>query len=154
MTKWLELLKSNDFIAIKKYIKDGANVNAVNENGESVLMFALKYRCDDDIIDLLLTNNADIKHTSMEGVSAFDMAIAFDHIDLVKKLVEDGIFDINQTSRKSGFTPLMCAVCYNRENLVKYFLEKGVNKDTLDEKGLSAKDYARKLRKKAILNLL
>ncbi len=154
MNKWLELLKKNDYISIKKYIRDGADLNETSETGESVLMYALRYRCDEDIIELLIENGADLEHTDREGVSVFDMAITYDNLKLVKQLVEDGIYDVNKTSRRSGFTPLMCATCYGRIEVVKYLLEKGADKEAFESKGLRARDFARKMNKKTVLQLL
>ena len=37
MNKWLEFLKNNDFIGIKKYIKENADVNDTNDSEESIL---------------------------------------------------------------------------------------------------------------------
>ena len=154
MNKWLELLKRNDYISIKKYIRDGGNVNEKSETGESVLAYALRYRCDGDIIELLIESGADIKDTDNEGVSIFDMAITYDNLELVKRFVEEGVYDVNATSRRSGFTPLMCAVCYGRVEVAKYLLEKGANPDAKESQGLSAKDFARKVNKKTMIELL
>ena len=154
MHEWIELLKANDYLGVKKYIRDGGNVNEKSESGESVLAYALRYRCDEDILELLLKNGADIKDTDNEGVSIFDMAITYDHIELVKKLVEEGIYDVNQTQRKSGFTPLMCATCYGRNEIVEYLLSKGADKTLKDYKGLTALDFAKKTNKKSIIKIL
>jgi ankyrin repeat protein len=154
MNKWLELLKRNDYIGIKKYIRDGGDVNAKSETGESVFAYALRYRCDADILDLLIKSGADLLDTDNEGVSIFDMAITYENLDLVKKLVEEGLYDVNKTTRKSGFTPLMCATCYGRVEIVKYLLQQGANKDAVDSQGLRAYDFARKMNKKTILKLL
>ena len=64
------------------------------------------------------------------------------------------VYDVNQTSRKSGFTPLMCATCYGRVEVVKYLLERGADKEAMESKGLRAKDFARKMNKKSVLKLL
>ncbi len=154
MNRWLELLKRNDYISIKKFIREGADVNEKSETGESVLAYALRYRCDEDIIELLIQNGADLQDTDNEGVSIFDMAITYDNLDLVKKLVEEGLYDVNATTRKSGFTPLMCATCYGRVEIAKYLLEKGADPDAKESKGLSAKDFARKVNKKTMIHLL
>ena len=154
MNEWLELLRQNDYIGIKKFIRDGGDVNAKSETGESVLAFALRYRCDEDVIDLLIQSGADLRDVDNEGVSIFDMAITYDNLELIKKLVEEGIYDVNETRRGSGLTPLMCATCYGRVEVVKYLLEKGADVRAREEKGLTAKDFARKMNKKTILALL
>jgi len=154
MNEWLDLLRRNDYISIKKHIRNGANVNQKSETGESVLAYALRYRCDEDIIELLISSGADVRDTDNEGVSIFDMAITYDNLKLVKRFVEEGIYDVNETRRGSGLTPLMCATCYGRVEVVKYLLAKGADKGAREEKGLTARDFARKMNKKTILKLL
>jgi len=154
MNEWLDLLRKNDYISIKKHIRNGANVNQKSETGESVLAYALRYRCDEDIIDLLISSGADVRDMDNEGVSIFDMAITYENLPLIKQLVEEGIYDVNETRRGSGLTPLMCATCYGRVEVVKYLLEKGADKNAVESKGLSALDFARKMNKKTVLKLL
>lgn len=153
MNKWLELLKNNDFLGIKKYIKDGANVNETNESGESVLASALRHKCDMDLIMLLVENKADLYDFDEEGVSIFEMAITYGNVDIVNLIISKGI-DVNSTRRKSGFTPLMTATCYGRVEIAKILIENGANIEAVDSKGISVTDFARKMNKKSILDLL
>jgi len=154
MNKWIELLKNNNFVGVKKYIKDGADINDISsESGESVLAYALRSMCDDDLIMLLVENGADIYDFDEEGVSIFEMAITYDNINLVKYLIDNGK-DVNQTNRRSKFTPLMAAACYGRVDIAKLLIKNGVDKEAVDTKGISATDFARKMNKKSILKLL
>ena len=153
MNKWLELLRNNDYLGIKKYLRDGGDITETNEAGESVLACALRARCDMDTLMLLIENGADIFHTDDEGVSVFDIAITYDNLEFVKYLVKNGR-DVNETLRKSGFTPLMAAACYGRIEIAKYLLEEGANQYAQDLKGFTAIDFARKMNKKSILSLL
>lgn len=153
MTKWISLLQDDDFLGVKTYLGEGADVNEHNENEESVLALALKYKCDSDLIDLLIENSADLYDFDNEGVSIFDYAITYNYVELVRHMIEKGT-DINSTQRRSGFTPLMCAVCYGRKEIAALLLERGADRNTVDTKGFSAVDFARKMRKKAMLELL
>lgn len=153
MEQWIELLKTNDYLGVKKHLKNGGNPNEVEENGESVICFAMRYHCDSDIIDLLIENGADIHHVDDEGVSVFDVAVTYNNLSLIEKLIDDG-FDVNHATRKSGFTPLMGAVCYGRVDVIKKLLELNVDIQSRDAYGLSAIDFARKMHKKSILALL
>jgi ankyrin repeat protein len=153
MNKWLELLKNNDYLGIKQYIKNGADLQETNDIGESVLACALRAGCDEDILELLIESGADIFDFDDEGVSIFDMAITYDNQWMVHYLLEKGI-DVNHTTRKSGFTALMTAACYGRVEIAKILLEKGANQYAKDLKGFSAIDFARKMNKKSILELL
>lgn len=153
MNTWLEILRKNDFIGAKRYIKDDADLNDETESGESVLATAIRHHCDDELITLLIDNGADIYDFDDEGVSIFDMAITYDNVFLVKYIIDKGI-DVNKTQRRSGFTPLMCASCYGRAEIAKLLLDNGATKDLVDSKGFNATDFARKMNKKSVLVLL
>ncbi|MEA3330135.1 MAG: ankyrin repeat domain-containing protein [Campylobacterota bacterium] len=153
MNKWIEFLKNNDYISVKKYIKDGADLNDANENGESVLACGIRACCDMDLLMLLIDSGADIFDFDDEGVSIFDMAITYNNIELVEYIIGQGI-DVNKTNRRSNFTPLMAAACYGRLEIVQILLDRDANQDALDTKGFSAIDFARKMNKKSVLKLL
>lgn len=153
MNKWLELLNKQDYVGIKKYIKSGADMHDTNESGESVLACALRARCEDEILTLLIESGADAFDFDDEGVSVFDMAITYDNIFMVNHLIENGL-DINSTNRRSGFTALMAAACYGRVEIAKVLLSYGVNQTAQDSKGFTAADLARKMNKKSVLALL
>lgn len=153
MNKWIELLKNSDLLGVKKYIKEGADVNEASESGESVLALSLRHGSDFDLIMLLVDNGADIFDFDEEGVSIFDMAITYNNIEMVKYLISKGI-DVNSTTRRSRFTPLMAAACYGRLEIAKLLLAHGADRDAVDAKGISVIDFARKTNKKSILLLL
>ena len=153
MNKWLELFKKNDYLGIKKYIRDGGDLEDVNEAGESVLACALREHCSMDILTLLIENGADKFDFDDEGVSIFDMAITYNNIEMVNYLIEEGI-DVNRTNRRSGFTPLMAATCYGRNDIIEILLANGVDQNASDSKGFRAVDFARKMNKKSILKML
>ena len=153
MNKWLEILKNNDYMGVKKYLKDGADLEETNDIGESVLACALRARCDMDLLMLLIDSGADIFDFDEEGVSILDMAITYDNLEMVKYLIENGM-NVNQTNRRSGFTSLMAAACYGRVEIAKILLENNVDQKAKDSKGFSAIDFARKMNKKSVLALL
>ena len=152
MQDWIELLNNNDFIGVKKYINNGADVSQTNESGESILACALRAGCDSELLMLLIESGADIFDFDDEGVSIFDMAITYNNIEMVEYLISKGL-DINKTNRKSGFTSLMAAACYGRIDIAKLLLNSGADLELRDSKGFSAIDFARKMNKKSILKL-
>lgn len=153
MEKWINLLKENNYLGIKQYLKNGGNPNDVEENGESVICFALRYHCDLEVFDLLIEEGADLFQTDNEGVSVFDVAVTYNNLPLIERLIMEG-FDVNAPTRRSGFTPLMGAVCYGRVEIIQKLLDMGVDVSARDGHGLSAIDFARKMRKQTILALL
>ena len=152
MNKWLEYFKNNDYINVKKYIRDGGNMDDTNDVGESILACAIRARCDMDLIMLLIDNGADIFEIDDEGVSIFDMAITYDNVEIVDYILDKGI-DVNKTMRRSGFTALMAAACYGRVEIAKKLLEHGANQNISDNKGFTAVDFARKMKKKSVFKL-
>ena len=152
MDKWLQYLNNNDYISVKRYIKSGADLNEYNENGESVLACGIRACCDTELLMLLIQSGANIFDFDNEGVSVFDMAISYNNIELANYIMEQGV-DVNSTNRRSGFTPLMAATCYGRVEIAKLLLDKGADIYSLDSKGFSAVDFARKMNKKSILKL-
>ena len=153
MDEWIKLLQDNDYLGVKKYLKNGAEVDTSNESGESVLAVALRYRCDDEIIDILLDNGADLDDFNEDGVSILDYAIMYNRIDLTKKILASGV-DINLTRRRSKFTPLMGAICYGRKEIAKLLLDSGADRTAMDTKGLDALAFAKKTHKKSMIELL
>jgi ankyrin repeat protein len=152
-TKWTTLLQENDYIGIKQYLKEGADINDCTENDENVISCAFRYRCDNEIIELLVEHGADIDDYDNEGVSVFECAITYNNLKFVEYMIERGV-DVNATHRRSGFTPLMAATCYGRTKMLKLILAAGADKERRDNKGYSAYDFARKLQKKSMLALL
>ena len=152
MNRWIEVLKKNSLEGVKTLIEQGEDINEENESGESVLAYALRSHCDFDILMHLLESGADMYDTDYEGVSIFEMAITYNNIKMVEYFIQNGI-DVNETKRKSGFTPLMCASCYGRYDIAKILLDNAADKDAVDSKGLSSVDFARKMNKKSLLNL-
>ncbi len=153
MKKWILFLQNNDYMGAKQYINDGANINAVNDTQETILAYALRYRCDDDIVELLLQKGANLFACNEDGVSILDYAIMYNRIKLVEEILKTDI-DINKTKRPSQFTPLMGAVCYGRKEIAVMLLKKGADVTLRDIKGLSALDFAKKTRKVKMIELL
>lgn len=153
MNTWLELLKNNDYLNVKKYIKEGGDLEETNEGGESVLACAIIAGCDIDLLMLLIESGADIFDFDDEGVSIFDLSITYNNIEMVNFLIAKGI-DVNKTTRRSGFTALMAAACYGRVEIATILLEQGVNQNAIDAKGFTAVDFARKMNKRSVLKVL
>ncbi len=148
-TKWITLLQDNDYIGVKQYLKGGADVNDVTETDENVISCALRFRCDDDIIELLVENGADVDEYDNEGVSVFECAITYNNLKFVEYMIKRGV-NVNETKRRSGFTPVMAATCYGRLNMLELILNAGADANRYDRKGYNAFDYARKMQKKSM----
>jgi ankyrin repeat protein len=153
MNKWISILQNNDYLAAKQHIKNSGNMNTRTESGESVLAYALKSRVDQDMLELLLDNGADLFYHDDEGVSILDFAVTYNNMFMIDRLLHEGK-DVNEVTRKSGFTPLMAAVCYGRYEIFSRLLEAGADIKAAEHKGMTALDFARKMRKSSMIKRL
>ncbi|HIO90560.1 MAG TPA: ankyrin repeat domain-containing protein [Campylobacterales bacterium] len=154
MKKLLDLVKENNFLGLKQLIKTGIDLNSKidTEDGENIFFLALRYRADLDILKLLIDNKLDLNYVNDYGVGILDEAVSSGNLDLVKYLIDEQNLDPKQTKRKSAFTPLMQASSYGYIEIIKYFVDYGVDISQRDSDGLTAKDYARKLGQKRVVN--
>lgn len=101
-------------------LKNGADVNAVNAEGESLLHRAVANN-DAICVKLLLKNRANANFTDLQGTSVLQQAVAMKHTACVKALVERGA-DIN-TKNSKGVSILHQAVKSDDLEIVKVLLK-------------------------------
>jgi len=154
----------NDSIArLKSLVEEGVDLNKPILIGEeydledydeiSPLFYAIRKYASLELIAFLLENGVDIHQTDSDGISALDMAIKFKRKDLVQFCMDKGI-DIHTTKRRSGILPLQLASCFNDTELIQMLLDEGADINATDASGMSAKDYAKKLGQKKVVEYL
>jgi methionyl-tRNA formyltransferase len=77
------------FEIVKFLIQNGANINAVNFNGTSVLMYAMTYASntsDTKTLDFLLDQGCNINHVDYRGKSVFNYTIEYGNIKVIEKI--------------------------------------------------------------------
>ncbi len=72
--------------------------------------------------------------------------------DVVRLSIGKGV-DINSTKRRSGITPLLLASCFNNIDMIKLLIENGADINIRDNSGMGAKDYAKKLGQKRVVEV-
>ncbi len=125
-----------------------------DEQGANLLSIALKERASNEVLHQLIALGLDVQHYDDEGVSVLEYAITYGNTQFAQFLIDTYVINPSVTMRRSGFTPLMAAVCYNHTELVEHFVSLGVNMQARDQSGFSAADYARRMHKKRIAKLL
>ncbi len=114
------------------------NVNALNIQGESVLMMAaLKGHLD--IAARLIKRDADINKT---GWTPLHYAASNGHLAIMSLLLENHAY-IDAES-PNGTTPLMMAALYGSASAVKLLLEAGADPLLKNQQGLTAIEYAQR----------
>ena len=163
MEELLIAMKRDNLVKIKSICKQGIDLTQpiilgseydLDDYDEtSILFYAIRNGVSLEAIEILLDYGVDIKEVDEDGLSAIDVAIKFKREDIVEFCISRGL-DINKTSRKSGITPLLLASCFNNISMVELLLKYNADINSLDNSGMSAKDYAKKLGQKKMLEFL
>ena len=142
-----DALENNDLEQMRVAIESGANVNVQNHRGTSPLISLAKgyYYPNIEMVDLLLTNNADPNLQDRGGETALHWAAARGYLEIVKKLLESENIDINITNI-DGRNALH-SIFDDEEDLfdlehveaiMKLLIEKGININETDNSGKTA----------------
>ena len=142
-------LENNDLEQMRVAIESGANVNVQSRRGNSPLISLAKgyYYPNAEIVDLLLTNNADPNLQDRGGETALHWAAAKGYLEIVKKLLESENIGINITDREgrnalhSIFDDEEAHDLFDLEHvetIMKLLIEKGININETDNSGKTA----------------
>lgn len=160
--KLIEATIAGDISEVKTLIKQGADVNATDNKGYTVFMFA-RMGWHTEIEKFLIDNGADVNIKNID--EQFLMATFEGDISGVKTFIKQGA-DINYKDSKlffnsdkmritslspSAYTALMIASCYGHIEIVKYLIDNGADIDYKTEEGNTALTYALMYRHTEIL---
>ncbi|BBG66679.1 ankyrin repeat [Hydrogenimonas sp.] len=129
---------------VKRLLDEGCDVNVADDEERPLLLVAIRSGAEKGMAELLLERGADIGWTTAEGVGLLDEAVERNRLDLAELFIDRGL-DPALTRRRSGMTPLMLAASFDYIEMMELLYEKGADIFAVDELGLSAVDYARKL---------
>jgi hypothetical protein len=130
------LIDPVDFI--KFLIDKKININLLNSQNKTALIRLCNLSdTNEEIIKLLLSNNADVNLKENTGNTALTYAIGNCNYNLVKLLVEIGNADINVITNDLD-TPLTIATIENSFEIIKYLVERGVNINSQNKFGNTA----------------
>ncbi len=158
-----EAIENDSVAKMKSLIKEGADLSKPILIGEeydledydeiSPLFYAVRKYASIEMLELFVENGIDLMQTDSEGVSALDMAIKFKRKEIIQYCIDKG-FELNSTKRKSGITPVMLAACFHDQNMMELLISNGGDVNAVDKSGMSAKDYAKKLGQKKMVEFL
>ena len=137
---------SGDVAEVERLLKEGtvADLDAKDDFGVT----ALKYACmagREACAALLLNHSADVNHVNSAGVSALHEASRTGQLNAVQLLLERGAA-VNHVNR-TGHTALMFACIQGSQDCAEHLCANGAHRATCTyEQGLTAADYARRLR--------
>ena len=143
----IEAVKSDAYNRLKRLLEAGGDPNTEDSEGRPLAYLAIRHGAEADTLALLLQSGADIAWCTEEGVGLLDEAVERNRIDLATLLIDRGI-DPAGTRRQSGLTPLMLAACFDYIEMMDLLYARGADLYAQDSLGMTAADYARKLRRK------
>ena len=119
LTPWHEAIRSGDIGRVRALVEAGANINALDEHGQTALMNAV-YWGNFDIAKLLVDRGAELNHTAKLRLTALYLAVIGNRPEFVRLLVDAGA-DTNIRGSESQFnvTPLEYARKYGHGDVVR-----------------------------------
>ncbi|KAI4455044.1 ankyrin repeat-containing protein [Holotrichia oblita] len=112
------------------------SIDTTNSNNLTPLHLAVIHNCDHSIVTFLLDRGADLGCTDSEGNNAMHLAVFHNAKTILRILLQratDCNFSLN-TFNYEGFTPLLLATIEDKLDMVKTFLDFGVDANVRDQK--------------------
>jgi ankyrin repeat protein len=130
-----------DEAKVQKLLESGTNVNAVDQEGHTALMFAA-FNGHSGIVSALIHGGAVVDRRDIQGQTALLFASTGPFSETVKILLDQGakpnIIDSNEQ-----FSPLMHAAAAGQMEVVRLLMEYGADPTLTDVDGDDAETFAR-----------
>lgn len=97
------------------------------------------------VMQMLLSSGAAINAKNSNGETALHLAARFNHLDAVKYLVASGAL-INEKTHYTRSSPLMAAAEMGNENIIRYLVLSGAERDARDVFGKTAPERFKEFR--------
>lgn len=116
-------IRAGDSVAVQKLLRDGADLNARNEIGDTPLMSAA-LQADAELLEILLRAGADVNAANPEGVTALLRAATSE--EKVRLLVNQGA-DVRARSRMGNSAIFLAARKPGNSRTVQFLLDHGAD---------------------------
>ncbi|CAL8116869.1 unnamed protein product [Orchesella dallaii] len=97
----IELLR----YTVEFFLSKGADLNAVDEKGDSVLFYAIQYNRSIELMSMLINLGADTKHRNYMGKNALHISVEKNNLNALKYLIETHNLNVDDED-SNGNTPL------------------------------------------------
>lgn len=132
---------NNDLAGVRNLLEQGVEVNTLDENNRSALMYA-SFEGYTEIMESLISNGADPDLRDINGRTALIFAASGPFPAAVHLLLEKGA-DVNVQDRDEHYTALMYAAAEGQLENVKLLIEYGADPTVNDVDGDNALVFAR-----------
>lgn len=128
-----DAVERNDRPTVEKALERGADLQAKDDLGRSVVLLATHFAGDLDLVKFLHTRGAPVDVPDVNGRTALSFAAEDGRLDLVRWLVEQGA----EVDRRDGAqrTPLFHAALGARDDVIAFLAERGAVVDARDQFG-------------------
>lgn len=108
-SEWRDATSSGDLNKVCTLLDQGADINSLDEHGQTALMNAV-YRGDVELAQILIQRGADLNHAAKYQLTALMLAVINNRTEIVRLLVKAGA-DTTIRGSRAGFdlTPLQYA---------------------------------------------
>ena len=116
---WESAVSRGDVAALARSLDGGADVNALNQHGQTAIMNAAHHG-QIDLVQLLIARGADLNRSAKYGLTALMLAVIGGHAAVVELLVRAGADITRSGTGAPGFegkTALDLAAGHSRESL-------------------------------------
>ena len=105
-SEWRDAISSGDLNRVCALLDQGADINSLDEHGQTALMNAA-YRGDVELVRVLIQRGAKLNHTAKYRLTALMLAVINNRTEIVRLLVKAGA-DTTIKGSTAGFdrTPL------------------------------------------------
>ncbi|MEO7162553.1 MAG: ankyrin repeat domain-containing protein [Bdellovibrionia bacterium] len=149
VTPLIRAVKENDLTRVRLIAESGANLEGLNEGGNSALLIALLEKRD-QAAKILISNHANPNTLSKYGLPPLVLAAARPNLELVKLMLSHHA-DPNIPDSK-GRTPLMLAVMEDDSGVVELLLQNGADPTLKTDLKTDALALAKKSKNRFLLN--
>ena len=132
--------QDGDMQAVKDLLDKGANVNAKDDTGKTVLHWVAPARDNPEMVKVLVAKGADVNAKDNEGETALMIAASQSNPGILAELIEAGA-EVN-AQNNAGRTALMAAAFRANVEEIKILLAKGADLKLTDKKERIAFDIA------------
>ncbi|HUR34994.1 MAG TPA: ankyrin repeat domain-containing protein [Vicinamibacterales bacterium] len=142
MTPLMKAVQKNDTVRVRELIASGADVDALDPNGDAPLVMAA-YLGHSAIVTLLLDAGADVRAVdpSMKATALHAAAYA-GRTEAARLLIAGGV-DINRQGPRNGYTALHDAIWENHADTARVIIEAGADLTLKAHSGETPLDFAR-----------
>ena len=137
--KLISAARDGDILSVRVLIENGADVNAKDELGKTVLHLATR-EGHVEIVKILIEKGADVDVKDNERYTALHWATLDGHIEIAKILIE---MDADVDARDIyGWTALHVAAGNERVEITEVLIEKGADVDAKNKNERTAQELA------------